>query len=55
MEYTAGPIPKDTPWEEGSPKWGKELVVRYERDVGSDREFSYDSNGRELVRRVRNA
>ena len=29
--------------------------MRYESDVGSDREFFFYSNGRELVRRARNA
>lgn len=63
VEYTAGPIPIDTPWFEpvaydGSEplpnNWGKELVMRYDSSIASDATFYSDSNGREMVERVFN-
>ena len=58
VEWTAGPIPVDTPWfpsvVPGLPNnWGKEVVLRYDTDVDSNDVFYTDSNGRETVKRVR--
>jgi alpha-mannosidase len=64
VEWTAGPIPVDTPWfpavahdKKGNPMpniWGKELIVRYTSDIKSDSTFYTDSNGKEMVKRVYN-
>jgi len=63
VEWTAGPIPVDTPWfdpvayEKKTPlpnNWGKELVLRYDTSVKSGATFSTDSNGKEMVDRVLN-
>lgn len=34
--------------------WGKEVVMRYNTDLANDRTFYTDSNGREMLKRVRN-
>lgn len=64
VEWTAGPIPVDTPWlppvafdKKGSPMpnvWGKEVVVRYSSGLKSKGTWYTDSNGKELVRRAYN-
>jgi alpha-mannosidase len=61
VEWTAGPIPIDTPWmpaasiaEMRFDKWGKEVVVKYKSGLQSDDTFFVDANGREMVRRVVN-
>ena len=59
VEWTAGPIPIDTPWFDqvnpGQPNnWGKELVVRYTSGVASQGAWYTDSNGKEMLRRVYN-
>ena len=53
VEWTAGPIPVDTPWLAPDANWGKEVVLRYDTEVASGDVFYTDSNGRETVRRVR--
>ena len=67
VEWTAGPIPVDTPWfppvafEDGDASkplpnnWGKELVLKYASDLASAGTFFTDSNGKEMVERVRDA
>ncbi|KAJ1454800.1 galactose mutarotase-like domain-containing protein [Pelagophyceae sp. CCMP2097] len=65
VEWTAGPIPVDTPWfapvafdEAGAPlpnNWGKELVLKYSSGLKSEKVFYTDSNGKEMVRRKRDA
>ncbi|KAH8073785.1 hypothetical protein JL720_10856 [Aureococcus anophagefferens] len=67
VEWTAGPIPVDTPWfppvafENGNASkplpnnWGKELVLKYASDLESAETFYTDSNGKEMVKRVRDA
>jgi alpha-mannosidase len=52
VEWTAGPIP----WNEG-PKGhqGKELVVKFSSGLASDGVFYTDSNGREMLKRKRDA
>ncbi|KAH8050058.1 hypothetical protein JL722_11590 [Aureococcus anophagefferens] len=67
VEWTAGPIPVDTPWfppvafENGNASkplpnnWGKELVLKYASDLASAETFYTDSNGKEMVKRVRDA
>eukprot|EP00937_MAST-01D_sp_MAST-1D-sp2_P005737 g5737.t1 len=57
VEWTAGPIPVDTPWmapvAKGQPNnWGKELVVKYSSGLQSGSTFYTDANGREMVKRV---
>lgn len=48
VEWTVGPIP----FEDGL---GREVVLSYETDIDSGAEFWTDSNGREMLRRVRDA
>tara|TARA_B100000519_G_C13931315_1_gene291560 strand:+ start:27 stop:239 length:213 start_codon:yes stop_codon:yes gene_type:complete len=50
--YPAGPIP----WNEG-PKGqqGKELVMKFSTDLASDGVYYTDSNGREMLKRKRDA
>lgn len=66
VEWTAGPIPINQPWlvPEANERalcgtngcqWGKEVVVRYASSLASDRTFYTDSNGREMLKRVRDA
>ncbi|XP_053673280.1 lysosomal alpha-mannosidase-like [Anopheles nili] len=47
LEWLVGPIPID----DGT---GKEVISRFESDIESDGAFWTDSNGREMLRRVRN-
>ncbi|XP_035912890.1 lysosomal alpha-mannosidase-like [Anopheles stephensi] len=47
LEWLVGPIPID----DGV---GKEIISRFESDIKSDGVFWTDSNGREMLRRVRN-
>ncbi|XP_058121283.1 lysosomal alpha-mannosidase-like [Anopheles ziemanni] len=47
LEWLVGPIPID----DGT---GKEIVSRFESDIASEGVFWTDSNGREMLRRVRN-
>ncbi|XP_050072465.1 lysosomal alpha-mannosidase-like [Anopheles maculipalpis] len=47
LEWLVGPIPID----DGI---GKEIISRFESDIKSDGAFWTDSNGREMLRRVRN-
>ncbi|XP_053661562.1 lysosomal alpha-mannosidase-like [Anopheles marshallii] len=47
LEWLVGPIPID----DGI---GKEIISRFESDIKSDGAFFTDSNGREMLRRVRN-
>ena len=66
VEWTAGPIPDDTPWfpavahdkkNASRPlpnRWGKEVVVRYSSGLKSAGTFYTDSNGKEMVKRVYN-
>lgn len=63
VEWTAGPIPIDTPWfetvayNESLPLpniWGKEVVLKYESSIASNGSFYTDSNGREMLKRVFN-
>merc|ERR1711871_706184 len=61
VEWTAGPIPIDTPWlpassigENRFDKWGKEVIVKYKTSVDSKGSFYTDSNGREMVKRQYN-
>jgi len=65
VEWTAGPIPIDTPWfapvahnaTTRAPlpnMWGKELVVRYASGLKSSGVWHTDSNGKEMVRREYN-
>lgn len=63
MEWTAGPIPVETPWlppvayEGGKPlpnRWGKEVIVKYASGLRSAGIWHTDSNGKEMVRRVYN-
>jgi alpha-mannosidase len=60
VEWTAGPIPIDTPWFAPVAKgkdniWGKEVSVRYSSSLKSAGTFYTDSNGREMVKRQYNA
>lgn len=60
VEWTAGPIPMDTPWidsvAEGKPNlWGKEVIVKYATSLKTKGKFYTDANGRELVLRRLNA
>ena len=65
VEWTAGPIPINQPWlvpesEEGKLcgpggcNWGKEVVIMYQSGIHSESKFYTDSNGREMLKRVRN-
>jgi alpha-mannosidase len=57
VEWTAGPIPIDTPWitsTAASKKWGKEVIIKYKSGLDSKGVFYTDSNGREMVKRVYN-
>merc|ERR1711871_328814 len=62
VEWTAGPIPIDTPWlpadvvgDKRFDRWGKEVIVKYKTDIGSHGLFYTDANGREMVQREYNA
>jgi alpha-mannosidase len=66
VEWTAGPIPMNQPWMidpanekkvcgRGGCNWGKEVVIQYSSNIKSDSVFYTDSNGREMVKRKRNA
>ena len=55
VEWTVGPIPIDTPWLPGDIYPGKEVVFRYSTGLKSAGTFYTDSNGREMVKRQRNA
>ena len=59
VEWTAGPIPMDTPWfpavvndsKTGLPlpnMWGKELILKYSSGLSSNGVFYTDSNGKEV-------
>jgi alpha-mannosidase len=65
VEWTAGPIPIDTPWippvahhpitKKPKPNhWGKEVVVKYASGLKSQGTWFTDSNGKEMVKRVYN-
>jgi len=58
IEFTAGPIPLSNEWLEDHPKagkhLGKELALRYKTSLASRSTFYTDSNGREMMKRVRN-
>eukprot|EP00945_MAST-04E_sp_MAST-4E-sp1_P007088 g7088.t1 len=61
VEWTAGPIPIDTPWLPASSigdtrfdNWGKEVIVKYKTSVDSKGAFYTDANGREMVKRQYN-
>jgi alpha-mannosidase len=65
VEWTAGPIPINQPWlvpESEEHKlcgpdgcnWGKEVVMMYQSGIKSESKFYTDSNGREMLKRVRN-
>jgi len=65
VEWTAGPIPVDTPWfppvahdkktKKALPNiWGKEVILRYSSGIKSEGTFYTDSNGKEMVKRVYN-
>ena len=47
VDWTVGPIPVED-------RVGKEVVLRYSSDIESNGEFVTDSNGRQLMRRIRN-
>lgn len=51
IEWTAGPIPMDHSYDELR---GKELVLKVSSSINSRGVFYTDSNGREMIRRVRN-
>jgi hypothetical protein len=60
VEWTAGPIPIDTPWIDPVVQghdniWGKEVIVKYTSSIKSAGSFYTDSNGREMVPRQYNA
>lgn len=62
VEWTAGPIPIDTPWLPAAKvgktrldNWGKEVIVKYKSGLESDGTFFTDANGREMVKRQYNA
>jgi alpha-mannosidase len=61
VEWTAGPIPIDTPWlpaakvdETRFDNWGKEVIVKYKSGLASSGTFFTDANGREMVKRQYN-
>lgn len=62
VEWTAGPIPVDTPWfapaatdpktKKGLPNlWGKEVIIKYASGLRSGQTWYSDSNGKEMVQR----
>jgi len=65
LEWTAGPIPIDTPWEppvafdkKGAAlpnNWGKEVVLKYASGLSASNTWYTDSNGKEMLKRVYNA
>jgi alpha-mannosidase len=62
VEWTAGPIPIDTPWLSAAEvegkrfdNWGKEVIVKYKSGLESAGTFWTDANGREMVKRQYNA
>lgn len=55
VEWTAGPIPVDTPWIPGGGNWGKEVIVKYKTGLATGGTYFTDANGRELVKRQYNA
>ena len=64
VEWTAGPIPVDTPWfppvahSHGKAlpnNWGKEVIVKYASGLVSKGTWYTDSNGKEMVQRQYNA
>ena len=55
VEWTAGPIPIDTPWLPGDVYPGKEVVFRYSTGMNTGGTFYTDANGREMVKRQFNA
>ena len=62
VEWTAGPIPIDTPWLPADSvgktrydNWGKEVIVKYKTSMDTSGEFYTDANGREMVKRAYNA
>jgi hypothetical protein len=55
VEWTAGPIPIDTPWlQQKNSDWGKEVIVKYASGLASQSTWYTDSNGKEMVKRVYN-
>mmetsp|Transcript_59280 Transcript_59280/g.162642 ORF Transcript_59280/g.162642 Transcript_59280/m.162642 type:complete len:809 (-) Transcript_59280:378-2804(-) len=63
VEWTAGPIPVDTPWmppvafDQSKPlpnNWGKEVIVKYSSGLASKGVWYTDSNGKEMVKRAYN-
>ena len=52
IEWTAGPIPIDGSYDDLR---GKELVLKVSSDIASDGVFYTDSNGREMIKRKRDA
>jgi alpha-mannosidase len=64
VEWTAGPIPIDTPWfppvahdKKGKAmpnNWGKEVIVKYTSGIKSAGNWYTDSNGKEMVKRMYN-
>ena len=62
IEWTAGPIPIDTPWfdpvafDGDTPlpnNWGKEVILKLSSDLETNGTFYTDSNGREMIHRVK--
>merc|ERR1711968_183921 len=51
VEWTAGPIPTNTPWIKNEGDTGKEVIVRYSTSLETKGVFYTDANGRELVKR----
>ena len=47
VEWTVGPIPIDD-------NIGKEVIIRYDTDIGSASKYYTDANGREVLERIRN-
>ncbi|CAF1071518.1 unnamed protein product [Rotaria sordida] len=47
FEWTVGPIPIDD-------YIGKEVIIRYDTDIGSTSKYYTDANGREVLERIRN-
>jgi len=54
IEYTVGPIPLHNDWLPNHSPWGKEVAVRYRTCINSGETFHTDSNGLEMMPRVRN-
>ncbi len=46
LEWVIGPIPIDD-------NIGKEIIIRYDTNIESESKFYTDSNGREIVERIR--